>query len=286
MSEKSRTPGSRGDSPLHAFMSSFLNRYRRYLLAALSLVLFVMVWHLVSWWLTQTDPILAKYIPYPADVGRALLDSFVSPVPGPGHTMGTLILASLQRVLLGFAIALGLALPLGLLMGAFRTVEDLGKPIVEIIRPIPPIAWVPVFMFALKSFWGPVAIVFLGAFFPILINVIFGVKSVDQTLLDAAKTLGAKRRALFEKVIVPFTLPYLMTGVKVGFGIAWMCIVAAEMLPVTGGGGLGYAIWSTADISRYDYTYAAMIVIGILSMATTGLASQVEERVYKWMGMK
>ncbi len=260
--------------------------WMRYAVGFAAIVIFVLVWHVVSWWMQESGAVIAPYIPPPANVGDAFFSSFVDPVPGPGVTMWTLIGASLSRVLLGFALAFAIALPVGLMMGSFRTVEDLGRPIVEIFRPIPPIAWVPVFLLALKAFWGPIAIVFLGAFFPILINVIFGVKSVEPILLDAAKTLGARRWDLFTKVIVPFSIPYTMTGVKVGFGIAWMCIVAAEMLPVRGGGGLGYTIWTTAAISRYDYMYAAMIVIGLLSILTTGLASQVEQRVYKWMGMK
>ena len=258
----------------------------RYFLFSVSIVLFVGMWHALSWRLNETDPVLATYIPYPVDVAKAFLASFSSPIPGPEVYIWTLIAASLKRVLLGFAIALAIALPIGLLMGAFKTVEGLGKPVVELIRPIPPIAWAPVFLFAFKAFWGPIAVVFVGAFFPLLINIIFGVRSVDPILIDAARTLGASKKHLFTKVIVPSTLPYLMTGVKVALGIAWMCIVAAEMLPVRGGGGLGYAIWTITDIGRYDYIFAIMLFIGILSILTTGLAGQFERRVYKWMGMK
>jgi NitT/TauT family transport system permease protein len=258
----------------------------RYFLYSVSIVLFVGMWHALSWRLNETDPVLATYIPYPVDVAKAFIASFSSPIPGPDVYIWTLISASLKRVLLGFAIALAIALPIGLLMGAFKTVECLGKPVVELIRPIPPIAWAPVFLFAFKAFWGPIAVVFVGAFFPLLINIIFGVRSVDPMLIDAARTLGANKRHLFTKVIVPSTLPYLMTGVKVALGIAWMCIVAAEMLPVRGGGGLGYAIWTITDIGRWDYIFAIMLFIGILSILTTGLAGEFERRVYKWMGMK
>lgn len=261
-------------------------KHFRYLLWLVSLVLFVTVWHLVSAWLHANDPVLSVYVPYPIEVAKAFVESFRSPIPGPEAYIGTLIVASMERILFGFGLALLIALPLGLLMGALRTVEDLGKPVVELIRPIPPIAWAPVFMFAFRSFWGPIAIVFIGAFFPILLNMIFGVKSVDPVLLDAAKTLGAKRRHLFTKIIVPSTIPYLMTGIKVGLGVAWMCIVAAEMLPVRGAGGLGYAIWTIVDIGRYDYIYAIMLMIGILSILTTGIAGEIEKRVYKWTGMR
>jgi len=189
--------------------------------------------------------------------------------------------------LLGYAIALVIGFPAGLLMGSYWSADALGRPILEMFRPIPPLAWVPVFVFVFGALWGPVGIVFLGAFFPILINVMFGVKSVDPSLVDAARTLGARRRDIFVKVTMPTTIPYLMTGLKVGIGIAWMCIVAAEAIGLRGGAGLGYYIsLSSLQFGLWPQTYATMIVIGILSMVTTGLASLLEQRFYKWSGMK
>jgi len=268
------------------FRKYLTDHFRRIILGVLALAIFIAIWYLASWRLNESNGVLASYFPYPHQVARAFLASFTSPIPGPEAHMLNLAAASLERVLIGFGIALAISVPFGMLMGAFRTFEDLGKPIVEVFRPIPPIAWAGTFMFAFKAFWGPIAIVFVGAFFPILINVIFGVRSVDPVLMDAAKTLGASRKHIFTKVIVPSTLPYMMTGIKVGLGVAWMCIVAAEMLPIRGGGGLGYAIWTISDIGRYDYVYSIMIMIAILSILTAGVAGQVEQRLYKWMGMK
>jgi ABC-type nitrate/sulfonate/bicarbonate transport system permease component len=127
--------------------------------------------------------------------------------------------------------------------------------------------------------------VFLGIFFPVLFNVILGVKSVDPLLIDAAKTLGAKRTHLFFKVILPFTTPYLMTGIKVGLGVGWMCIVAAEMVGRYGG-GVGYYILARTEAGLYDYVFAGIAMIAILGILTTGVASQVERRLHRWMGMK
>jgi NitT/TauT family transport system permease protein len=221
----------------------------------------------------------------------ALWSSFFETLPGftpiEDITMGDLIVSSLIRVFWGFLIALGVAFPLGIIMGRIGAAEAFGRPIVEMFRPIPPLAWVPIFLLIFGSFWGPTGIVFLGAFFPILLNVMFGVKSVDPQLVDAARTLGAKRSHIFAKVIIPSSVPYLMTGVTVGLGVAWMCIVAAEITPMEGGAGLGYYILYSANfLGRYEYTYATMIVIGILSMLTTGVAALIERRVSKWMGLK
>ncbi len=264
----------------------------RIALGCSSVVLFVAVWWLYSAWLHAEWPFsgrtsgAAEYVPYPRQVLEALIDSFAGRDPVSHLYMTSHIYASLKRISVGFALAFVLAVPAGLLMGRSRNAGAFGKPIVELFRPIPPLAWVPIFLIALKFFWGPIAIVFLGIFFPILLNTIFGAKSVDPVLVDAARTLGARRRDLFLKVVLPFTTPYIMTGIKLGLGVGWMCIVAAEMLGAVGG-GVGYYIYSMAyTVGLYDRMYAGMIVIGILSVLTTGIAGLVEQRLYKWMGMK
>lgn len=259
----------------------------RYVLGAVAVIAFIALWAFVSWYLQDTGSPKAIYVPSPAKVADAFFGSF-SLLPGLEEiTMWDLISSSLGRVLLGYAIALVIGFPAGLLMGSYWSADALGRPILEMFRPIPPLAWVPVFVFVFGALWGPVGIVFLGAFFPILINVMFGVKSVDPSLVDAARTLGARRRDIFVKVTMPTTIPYLMTGLKVGIGIAWMCIVAAEAIGLRGGAGLGYYIsLSSLQFGLWPQTYATMIVIGILSMVTTGLASLLEQRFYKWSGMK
>ncbi len=254
-------------------------------LGLLSICVFVLVWHACAWYLDDTGSHYAGFIPYPAEVAEAFIDSFVTRDPATNLYMHDHIISSLKRIVLGFGLALAIALPAGLLMGAMKGAEAIGKPIVEIFRPIPPLAWIPLFMLVFGIIWGPIWIVFLGIFFPILLNVVFGVRSVDTVLIDAAKTLGARRIDIFSKVILPFALPYLMTGIKVGLGIGWMCIVAAEMLGAVGG-GVGYYIYASSNVGRYEYMYAGMAVIGLLSVLTTGIAGQIEGRVYRWMGMK
>jgi len=259
--------------------------WKQYVLAVVSVAVFVAAWHLYASYLHENDVGYKGYIPYPLDVAEALIDSFLHENPGTGLTMSDHIGASLERILLGFVIAMAIAVPLGLLMGTFRTVDAVGMPIVEMIRPIPPLAWIPIFIVVLGMLWGPVAIVALGIFFPVLLNVMFGVRSVEPTLMDAAKTLGADRGQMFLKVVLPFTTPYLMTGVKVGLGIGWMCIVAAEMVG-NYGGGVGWLIKDSNDTGSYEVMYAGMIVIGLLGILTTGVAGIMEARLSRWMGMK
>ena len=168
-------------------------------------------------------------------------------------------------------------------MGYLRYAYDVGSPIVEIFRPIPPIAWVPFFIILLGPLVGPIWVIFLGAFFPILSNVIFGVRSVDNTLLDAAKTLGAKRITIFSKVVLPYTIPFIMAGVTIGVGIAWMCIVAAEMLGAEGG-GVGSYIRVNSDLNNFPAMFAGMVVIAALGLITLGVARLLEKQVSPWRG--
>jgi len=261
-----------------------IRHWRRIFLSTLSIALFVIVWQAYAWYLNANDPGYAGFIPYPGETAEAFIDSFVTEDP-TGLLMTDHIFASLKRISLGFLLAFAIALPAGLLMGSNRICEALGMPIVEIFRPIPPLAWIPIFLVVLGHLWGPVAIVFLGIFFPILFNVMLGVKRVDPLLIDAARTLGAGRRHMFFKVVLPFTTPYVMTGIKVGLGIGWMCIVAAEMVGQYGG-GVGYYIWNRGEFGHYDYVFAGIAIIAILGILTTGVASQVERRLYIWMGMK
>ncbi len=254
------------------------------------MAIFLALWSLYSAWLRAEWPFQGtpsgalEYVPYPWEVLEAFYLSFWSH-PVSGLYMGSHVYASLKRIVAGFVLAFALAVPTGLLMGRLWTAEAVGKPVVELFRPIPPLAWIPIFLVVFGIFWGPIGIVFLGVFFPILLNVQLGARSVDPTLIDAARTLGTRKFDIFLKVVLPSTVPYLMTGVTVGLGIGWMCIVAAEMLGAVGG-GVGYFIFTAAGNSQYPYMYAGMLMIGILSILTTGVAGLFERRLSKWMGMR
>ena len=261
-------------------------------LSAISFAVFLTIWWLVSAWYHGDWPfgyrdwvVKAEYIPYPWVVIQAFLDSFTHRDPFSDLLMGEHIYASLKRVASGFVLAFALGLPLGLLMGRSRKAEAAANPEVELFRPIPPIAWVPIFTIALGFFWGPIVIVFMGIFFPLLFSVRLGARSVDPLLIDAARTLGASRLQIFTRVVLPYTTPYLMTGIKVGLGIGWMCIVAAEMFGAVGC-GVGWYIFGAANASRYDLMYAGIATIGLLSILTTGVAELLERRLYRWMGTK
>jgi ABC-type nitrate/sulfonate/bicarbonate transport system permease component len=244
-----------------------------------SLAMFILTWWGVALWLDLA------YLPTPDNVYRALIVSFSDEDPILHITMWQNIFTSLQRFIWGFLISFVIAVPVGMIMGCSKTFELLSKPIIEVFRPIPPIAWVPFFIIALHYYWGPVMVIFMGVFFPLVSNIYFGVKSVEPILLDAARTQGASRFQMFTKVIFPYTIPFLLTGIRIGMGIGWMCIVAAEMI---GGhsGGIGFYITTMGELSLYDNMFAGMIVIAVLGLMTTGLMQYLENVVNKRMGIR
>lgn len=250
---------------------------RTIVITIISLTAFVVVWQVIA------NALSSEFLPPPGDVFDAFIIVFQGPDPATGLSMWDHIWASLQRFILGFILAFVIAVPLGLIMGFSKIAEDFGKPIVEIFRPIPPIAWIPFLLIVLGSILGPVVAIFIGVFFPVLSNVIFGVKSVDPILMDAARTLGSSKPTLFRKVIFPSTVPYLMTGITIGLGIGWMCIVAAEFFGARGG-GVGQFIIQQSNIGRWDWMFAGLIVIAILGFVTTGFSRFIERRVSNWMG--
>jgi NitT/TauT family transport system permease protein len=207
------------------------------------------------------------------------------------YTFGTGSIAynagrSLQRVILGFLLATAVAVPLGILMGRSEWISDYLDSTIQLLRPVPPLAWLPLalawFRIGLTSI---VFIIFIGAFFPILLNTIDGVKGIKNTWLEVAWTLGARERQVLRKVVLPAAAPTIWTGLRVGFGIAWMSVVAAEMLPgVTS--GLGYLILTAYNFGQMQVTIAGMIVIGVIGLSFDFLFKAVERRWFGWRGLE
>ncbi len=252
---------------------------RQLMVGAASVVAFIAIWYVVAW--IARDNIVR----YPHEVFATLLSSFTTAPAWRGHLMQEEVFASLSRLFWGFALAFALAVPLGLLIGYSWAASIASKPIIEVLRPIPPLAWLPLFIVVFRNDIGPIMVVFLGIFFPLLLAVVFGVRSVPRELVEAARTLGATRSDIFKKVIFPSTVPFMMNGVYVGLGVGWMCIVAAEMMGVRGG-GLGDLIWQAYSGGNYDVMYAAMVMLGIFGFLTTEVARILSQEVREWMGMK
>ena len=189
--------------------------------------------------------------------------------------------SSLYRVIVGFLVGAGLALPLGLLMGARPAVYALCNPLVQILRPIPPIAYIPVAIlwFGLGN---PPAIflISIGAFFPVLMNTIAGVRQVDGIYLRAARNLGAGPWTLFIRVILPAATPYILAGVRIGIGTAFIVVIVSEMIAVSD--GLGFRILEAREFMWSDKIIAGMITIGLLGLGLDTCVSRLNNHLLRW----
>lgn len=192
------------------------------------------------------------------------------------------IAISVRRILLGFMIATIIGVPLGLAIGKYQRVRELFMPVVEIMRPIPAIAWVPMsIMLWPNNEASIVFITFIGAFFPILLNTIHGVHSLDGVLVRAARCLGASEIRLFANVILPGSLPHIFTGLAVGMGVAWVSLIAAEM--ISGQFGVGYFTWEAYSLVDYPAIVLGMITIGVLGLACSGIIRMVGVLLMPWL---
>ena len=191
------------------------------------------------------------------------------------------VMGSLGRVVGGFLLGAGLALPLGLFMGASPRIYEYFNPIIQVLRPIPPIAWIPmsILWFGLGN---PPAIflISLGAFFPVLMNTIAGVQNVDGVYLRAARNLGAGRGAMFRRVILPAATPYILAGIRIGIGSAFIVVIVSEMIAVNN--GLGYRILEAREFMWSVKIIAGMVTIGLLGLAIDQVMNLINNYLLRW----
>src|SRR6266850_639998 len=240
-----------------------LASWRRPALRALSIALFLLAWHVSTLWDLDVY-VRFQNIPSPGNVLAEAIDLF-----GSG-SFYVHILASLERIWLGFAIATVLGVGLGLVIGWFAAAEDLLFPPIELLRPIPAVAWVPLSIMLWPTERSSIVyITCLGAFFPIVLNTIHGVEGIDRQLVRAATSLGAGRAAIFREVVIPGALPSIVTGLSVGMGVSWICLISAEM--ISGQYGVGYFTWVAYGIVKYSSIIVGMLTIGVLGMISSTL---------------
>jgi NitT/TauT family transport system permease protein len=256
---------------------AFFSRLRNPLLAVLFPGAVLVIWHFATYGQKFT------LIPPPSDVGVALWDLAFGGINDDAYsrTLHIHLLASLSRVYGGFAIALAVALPLGLLIGRIALVRQVLDPTLQVLRPIPVTAWLPLAMIMFGL--GPRSAFFLvclGAFYPILINTIFGVRTVDARLFEAASMLGCTGTAQFFRVVLPASLPAIFTGLRLGLGFAWVVIVVGEMTGVQT--GLGAIIMEARQLSRTEIVICGMIVIGVAGFISDRLVMLIGKRLLRW----
>ncbi|HEY3890554.1 MAG TPA: ABC transporter permease [Bradyrhizobium sp.] len=258
------------------------NRWRLRLLAVLSvlpnfvtLVVLLIVWQLASKvWLPRIDPQMAVLMPAPSTIAVTAAGMIAS-----GELFYHLI-ASLKREAVAFLFAAS-AIPLGIMMGWWRLVHDQVNPIMEILRPIPPLAWIP-----LSILWFGIGdeqnefIIFLGIFFPILVNTIVGVKNIDPILIRAARSLGASEGRLLARIVFIGALPQIITGIRIGLGVGWMALVAAELVGASS--GLGFVINDARSMLRTDIIIVGMLAIGLIGLLIDAAILALSRRLLPW----
>jgi NitT/TauT family transport system permease protein len=243
-------------------------------LGALSIVLLIGFWHLATTY-RWVFYIRFTNVPGPVEVFGEAMNLFGN----KGFT--THVMLSLRRIMLGFAIATVLGVTLGLLIGRYRHVRSLLFPAMEILRPIPAIAWVPIsIMLWPTTETSIVFITFIGAFFPILLNTVHGVATMDAVLVRAARCLGATEFALMTQVVLRGAMPHIFTGLAVGMGVAWVSLIAAEM--ISGQYGVGYFTWEAYSLIEYSNIVIGMLVIGVLGLACSGVIRLLGRVLMPW----
>lgn len=250
-----------------------LASFKRFMAPVASIGVFILAWGIVSL------NVSAEFLPSPAAVlaeaGR-LLHVKIGGTNLWGH-----IGWSLQRVMIAFGLAILLGLPLGLYMGWCRIFEKIISPIFEVLRPIPPIAWIPLAILWLGVAEGSkIFICFVGAFVIMVLNAYTGMRYVDPLLIDAARSFGASRMQQFYNVAVPACMPSIFAGVQNALSMAWMCVLAAEMVGARQ--GVGFLIIQGMDLNKPTMILVGMALIGIIGSLLAAILRWTEKLLCPW----
>jgi nitrate/nitrite transport system permease protein len=226
----------------------------------LGLALLVLVWEIVA--------VKSSGFPSPLTTWKEAVALFSDPFyrKGPNDQgIGWNILASLQRVAFGFGLAAAVGIPLGFMIGRFKFLSAMFNPIISLLKPVSPLAWLPIGLLVFKAA-NPAAIwsIFICSIWPMIINTAIGVQRVPQDYMNVAKVLNLSEWKIVTKILLPSVLPYMLTGVRLAIGTAWLVIVAAEML--TGGVGIGFWVWDEWNNLNVPHIIIAIVVIGVVGL--------------------
>ena len=251
-----------------------LRQTRTALVGLLSISLWLGLWQAAS---VRKWDLLFRFenVPAPSQVALAVDELFLAP------KVAAHVSNSARRIFLGFTIAATLAIGIGLLVGRFRLAAQTLLPPLEVLRPIPAVAWIPLAILLFPSAeQSMVFITFIGAFFPILLSTIHGVERLDRRMIHAARSLGAGSLDVFREVILPGALPAIVTGLSIGMGNSWFSLVTAEM--ISGQFGIGYYTWEAYTLQKYPSIVLGMISIGVLGMGSSALVKLLGRRLMPW----
>lgn len=213
-------------------------------------------------------------LPAPSEVLQTLLDL-------GRNGLGSHVLASVLRVVAGFAIGTGLGLATAVAVGLNRKIEEIVDPTFQALRAVPSLAWVPLLLLWLGIDETPkIVLIAIGAFFPVYLNVVSGLRNVDRKLVELGETYGLTAWSLARRILLPASLPSIFTGLRTSLSLAWMFLVAAELIAATR--GLGYLLTDGRETSRPDIVIAAILLLAVLGKFSDGLLKTFEERALSW----
>jgi nitrate/nitrite transport system permease protein len=242
------------------FIEGTANLFKAALPPLLGMLLFVALWSLIA----NTN----KSIPGPVETWASAVELFSDPFydNGPNDKgIGWNILNSLYRVGLGFGAAAAVGIPLGFMIGRFDFLNRMMSPIISILRPVSPLAWLPIGLLVLqKAEPASIWVIFISSIWPMVLNTAAGVQRIPQDYLNVARVLNLSELKVFTKILFPAVLPYVLTGVRLAIGVAWLVIVAAEML--TGGVGIGFWVWDEWNNLNVAHIIIAIFVVGIVGL--------------------
>jgi NitT/TauT family transport system permease protein len=239
---------------------------------------------LAAWWLASGTIISSDVLPTPPSVADAAYTWVFGPrsnLAWWSGTWGSYVLLSAKRMLIGYVIAAVSGILLGLLIAWYRSFGETVDPIVQLLRPIPVVAWFPlvVAIFGISE-GASIALVIIGSVFPIIIYTADGAMHTPQNLLRAALMLGTRRRKLLTRIVFPWALPAIFSGLRVALGLAWVLVIVSEMLAVRG--GIGYALWSAYQFNRMPIVLAVMATMGLLGFFSDRLLVAARNRALAW----
>ena len=248
--------------------------WQRYLVRALPNIGAILVWQLAS---ASGFKFIVNFqnVPTPLVVGERFVELLAAPA------IYIHIAVSLKRILIAFGLASILGVTVGVLMGRSRIASDIVMPYIEILRPIPAVAWIPLAILMLPTEESSIIyITFLGAFFPIVLNTLHGVEQTPETLIRVAMSFGANNMAILRHVVLPGALPSIMAGLAIGMGVAWFSLLAGEI--ISGQYGIGYFTWNSYTLVEYPNIIIGMLMIGCLGTLSTWLVKQASKPALRW----